>query len=137
MIANQNYGVALHILSYLAVKEDTYVTSTQLASSIDTNPVVIRRLLKILANAGLVETKRGQFGSKLKKDPSEITLYDVYKLFHSGIIMGPEHVPNVECTTGLKIISAVTNILSDSTNIFENELKKYTIEIVKKEIERG
>lgn len=137
MIANQNYGVALHILSYLAVKEETYVTSNQLASSIATNPVVVRRIIKILADAGLVETKRGQFGSRLKKAASEITLYDVYILFHTGVIMGPQHEPNVECNTGMKIIAAVTNILSDSTNVFENELKKYTIDIVKKEVERG
>lgn len=141
MTANQNYGIALHILAYLAYNEENYVTSAKLASSIDTNAVVVRRMLAILLEAGFVETKQGRFGSRLKLNPEEISFYDVYKLFNEGLVLGPKHDPNIECEVGLIINKVVKENLTQSTIMFENVLKGFTILNIKEEIikekERG
>ena len=48
--------MAVHVLAVLAYKEGDPVTSAMLAGSINTNPVIIRRLLLALQRAKLVET---------------------------------------------------------------------------------
>lgn len=134
MNTNQNYGIALHILGYLAYKDD-YVSSKNLANSINTNPVVVRRILGVLAKEGIVETKRGHFGSRLNKKPEHISFYDVYKLFNEGIISGPKHEPNENCEVGMIINDVVTNVLTTKTVEYETSLKKYNIEDVLNELD--
>ncbi|VEU80551.1 Rrf2 family transcriptional regulator [Haploplasma axanthum] len=137
MQVNQNFGVAIHLLSCLSEPTGEYKTSAYLAESVNTNPVVVRRILKVLENNGLVETKKGKFGSRLSKDPQQITFYDVYKTFFDGNILQPSHHPNKACPVGNKITGLISNVLSDATTKFENTLKEYTIANMKKEIEKG
>jgi DNA-binding IscR family transcriptional regulator len=60
--ANSRMTVATHILSYLILaesKRSDAVTSDQVAFSVNTNPVVIRRILGLLQRGGLVRSSRG------------------------------------------------------------------------------
>ncbi len=50
-----------------------------IAESVNTNAVVIRRILGMLKNAGLVDMKRGTGGSYLTKPIEDISLLEVYK----------------------------------------------------------
>lgn len=134
MNTNQNYGIALHILGYLAYKED-YVSSKNLSNSINTNPVVVRRILGVLSKQGIIETKRGHFGSRLNKKPEDISFYDVYKLFNEGIISGPKHEPNQHCPVGMIINDVVTNVLIKNTIEYESSLKNYNIKDVLMELD--
>ena len=60
--------MAVHVLAVLAYKDGDRVTSELLARSVNTNPVVIRRLLLALQEARLVETRKGAgFGSRLSR----------------------------------------------------------------------
>ena len=53
--------------------------SQTLAASVNTNPVVVRRLLLALRRAGLIETFTGKHGgARLRKKPREIFLVDIY-----------------------------------------------------------
>jgi DNA-binding IscR family transcriptional regulator len=55
------------------------VTSDALAHAMDTNPVVIRRVMAGLRDHGYVRSEKGHGGGwTLVSDPSEITLRDVY-----------------------------------------------------------
>lgn len=60
-------------------KEEYKVTSDFLASSINVNPVIIRRILAQLRDAGLIEVKRGTGGAAVIKPLNEITFLDVYR----------------------------------------------------------
>ena len=51
--------MAVHVLAVLAYQEGDRVTSALLASSVNTNPVIVRRLLLALQRARLVETGKG------------------------------------------------------------------------------
>lgn len=58
---------------------DAPLTSEVLARSMDTNPVVIRRILAGLRERGYVASGKGRGGGwTLARDLSEITLRDVY-----------------------------------------------------------
>ncbi|MDY0277103.1 MAG: Rrf2 family transcriptional regulator [Acholeplasma sp.] len=132
MQINQNFGVAVHILVYLSLTESEYQTSSHLASSVNTNPVVVRRILKDLENAGLIETKKGRFGSRLLKKADEITFNDVYNVFYQGNILEPSHHPNEKCPVGAMVTGLISDVMKDATKDFMNTLQKYTIADIKK-----
>lgn len=66
-------------MTALAFSPEKVIGSQTLAASVNTNPVVVRRLLLALRRAGLIETftgKRG--GARLRKNPNRISLVDIY-----------------------------------------------------------
>ena len=74
------FSVSIHILLSVEVfKNDYKVTSDFIASSVNTNPVVIRKLMSLLQKAGLIETAQGTGGIELTRTPAQISLQDVYK----------------------------------------------------------
>ncbi len=69
-------SVGIHLMTIFALKPGEPMTSEFLSCSVNTNPVVIRRLLGTLREAGIVESKTGVGGGwSLLVDPSEITLH--------------------------------------------------------------
>ena len=83
--------MAVHVLAVLAYKQGDHVTSSLLASSVNTNPVVIRRLLLTLQRAKLVETRKGfGQGSRLTRSPAKIGLDEV---FRAAEATGDRYVP--------------------------------------------
>lgn len=72
-------SIAVHCLIFIHEAEGVAkVTSGLLAESTGSNPVVIRTVLSSLKKAGLIEVPRGTGGARLLKDPSDITLYQIY-----------------------------------------------------------
>ena len=61
------FTVAIHILSLLALTKGESRTSEELATSVNTNPVVIRKILGILRKAGLIQIQMGQWEMYLRK----------------------------------------------------------------------
>lgn len=70
--------MVLHILLHMSARE-TPVTSEQLASSMATHAVVIRRTLAGLREAGLVRSEKGHKGGwTIARAPEAVTLRDIY-----------------------------------------------------------
>lgn len=68
----------LHILIHLAEAEAP-VPSEKLALSMQTNAVVVRRVMAGLRDAGLVSSSKGHGGGwVLARDPAQVSLRDVY-----------------------------------------------------------
>lgn len=68
----------LHVLLHMAERHGP-VTSEVLAKALDTNPVVIRRIMAGLRDQGYVRSEKGHGGGwSLACDLSKITLRDVY-----------------------------------------------------------
>jgi len=79
MKASTNYSKATHICIYLNVKHKELISSAELAESIKTNPVVIRRLISLLKKNGIVDSIAGANGGFFLKNPADkITLWDIY-----------------------------------------------------------
>jgi Rrf2 family protein len=78
-VVNQQFTFAVHIMTALAFSPGEVIGSQTLAASVNTNPVVVRRLLLALRRAGLIETFTGKHGgARLGTKPREISLVDIY-----------------------------------------------------------
>ena len=83
MKPNSQLTVALHALGHVAAREGAPMTSEELAECAGTNPVVVRRVLGVLREAGLVASSRGRHGGwSLNRDPGTITLADIHAALH-------------------------------------------------------
>ena len=125
MSANSRMTVAVHILSYLVFasrKRSTPVTSEQIARSVRTNPVVIRRLLGLLRKGGLVRSRRGaNAGWTLGRRPDAITLLDVYTAVDDAPVFGPHaSPPNPGCPVGRGLPRALRSVYGT----LEGELRR-------------
>lgn len=132
MQISSRFTVALHIFTAVDVFKDDYkVTSDFLAGSIGTNPVIIRKLLTQLKNAGLITVARGTGGIELTKELSEISFYDVYQAIEpleGGDLFRFHEAPNPQCPVGRNIHALLDDKLSDIQEAMESEMKKYTLQ---------
>ena len=95
MAVNTRFAIGTHVLLLLAAEPDKRHLSSDLATHLNTNPVVIRRVLASLQRAELVTSQRGpNGGSILAKKPKAISLAAVYEavdqnpLFHTPDLSG-------------------------------------------------
>src|SRR6201992_4413921 len=94
MGVNCRFATGGHVLVLLASEPDTLQTSTDIALKLDTNPVVVRRVLAPLQQAKLIESQKGPTGgSRLLKSPKAISLADVYKAVETGSLFHTPHGP--------------------------------------------
>ena len=103
-------AVSVHILALLSFTRQEYLTSELLARSVNTNAVVIRRLIGQLKKAGLVEVRPGVGGTTLSRLPEEITLLDVYQAVVTKPTACPFYLhqnPNAKCFIGRNIHDAL------------------------------
>jgi Rrf2 family protein len=121
--------MAVHVLAVLAYKGGERVTSHFLAGSINTNPVIVRRLLLALQKAGIVETRKGAgFGSRLVTAPSEINLARVYRAVEEDEPFNmPSRKPNPSCPIGKNIQSTLEAIFCAAREAMEQELANTTL----------
>ena len=131
MQISSRFTIALHIFTCVDVfKDKRKVTSDFLAGSINTNPVIIRKILSQLKNAGLITVARGTGGIELTKDLSEITFYNVYEAIgavENGDLFHFHESPNPECPVGRNIHALLDSKLKTIQSALEDELKRYTI----------
>jgi Rrf2 family protein len=106
--------------------------SEQVAESVNTNPVVIRRILKELAEAGLVVSQTGSLGgSRLAHDPGETTLLDIYQaLEYGGVFSLHRAPPSRDCPVGVNIETVLGDVLLEVDTAVEKVLQNITIDDV-------
>ncbi|MGE8206571.1 Rrf2 family transcriptional regulator [Heyndrickxia sp. NPDC080065] len=129
---NTRFAVAIHILSLVAsTKEREKLTSDWIAASVNTNPVVIRRISGMLKKAGLLESQVGIPGSILTKLPSNITLLEVYKAVQPKEELFALHdKPNPECPVGKRIQSTLDDVFHSIQTEMESKLASQTLQDV-------
>ena len=137
MQITSRFTVALHIFTCVEYfKDDHKVTSDFLAGSINTNPVIIRKILTQLKNAGLITIARGTGGITVNRPLSEVTFYDVYQAIEpveNGDLFHFHESPNPECPVGRNIHTLLDGKLKAAQGAMEDELKKHTLEDLKNE----
>jgi Rrf2 family protein len=103
--------------------------SEQVAESVNTHAVVIRRMLLELAEAGLVVSQTGSLGgSRLANDPAKTTLLDVYRaLEHGGVFSLHRAPPSRDCPVGVNIETVLGEVLLEVDSAVEQVLGQITI----------
>jgi Rrf2 family protein len=121
--------MAVHVLTLLAYKEGDRVTSASLAGSINTNPVIVRRLLLALQRAKLVETCKGAgAGSRLNCAPRRINMAQIYRAVEDIETFGtPSRKPNPDCPVGQCMLEMLEEIFVSAQSAMERDLEKTTL----------
>ncbi|WII39114.1 Rrf2 family transcriptional regulator [Paenibacillus thiaminolyticus] len=133
MKISSRFSVAVHILSLLTLEPQAHHTSEWLAGSVNTNPVVIRRVTSQLKKAGLVAVRTGTGGASLVQPASEITLLDVYRAVEAveeGELFGMHEHPNPQCPVGANIEAVLQIITAQAQSAMERVLEEITLEQV-------
>lgn len=126
MASNTRFAVALHVTAILAWN-DAPISSSRLAFSVGTNPAVVRRVLGWLADAGIVESKRGRDGgTELARSPSEITLLEIYEATEQANLLG-RHTPNPRCPFVRRTRRGFEELLHQVESTLEDELADLTL----------
>jgi Rrf2 family protein len=113
----------------MAWADEESLKSEQVAESVNTNPVVIRRMLCELAESKLVVSQTGAFGgSRLARQPEKITLLDIYRAVESpGVFSLHRHPPSRQCPVGVNIGTVLHNVLGEVDSAVEQVLSNITI----------
>jgi Rrf2 family protein len=139
MAANSQFSMAVHILSLLAGADGDNVKSEMIARSVNTNPVVIRRLLSHLNQAGLVLSQTGAFGgTRLARLPEQITLCDIYKAVSCGDVFALHaKSPSQDCPVGRNIEAILCGLQKEIDKSIGEKLAEFTLANVLEKVEQG
>ena len=131
MQISSRFTIAIHVLICIEMfKNDRKVTSDFLASSVNANPVVIRRLLQQLKAAGIVHVIRGSGGAEVAKSIEQITLLDLYhavECVEDGTLFHFHENPNNLCPVGRNIHTILDTRLERIQEAMEKEMRSVTI----------
>jgi Rrf2 family protein len=128
-MVNCRFTVSIHVLCLLAAKQKEPQTSEFIAGSVNTNPVVIRRILAVLRRAGLVRSQPGVSGGwALVAAPSAITLGRLYQIVNPGTVFSMHaRAPNARCPVGRNIQRGLSIHYFKAQTAMETELARSTI----------
>jgi Rrf2 family protein len=116
VVANSRFAVAVHAATTLAYRQARgaeYVSSEELAASVRTNPVVVRRIIRALARAGVVTTKEGTGGgARLARPPRRIPLLRIYQAVEDNgrVLTHHPNRPNPACRVSCGIKGALAPV---------------------------
>jgi Rrf2 family protein len=132
MLRSSRFIVAVHALALLARAGGGAMTSDSIAASVNTNPVVVRRVLGRLARAGLVVTQKGAKGGvRLRRLPADIELGEVYAAVESGpLFAAPPRRPNTACPVGSGLAGALDPALHAAEDAVKSALARTTLAVV-------
>ena len=137
------FSSAIHTLILISEAE-VPMSSEQIAGSVGTNASYIRKLTTRLSKAEIIEGRRGVSGFNLKKNPSEITLLDIYKAVmevNEIHIFDIHQNPNDMCVVGQNIKPVLSGMFKEMEEQVEMQLKAMTLEncmdIMKNKIKPG
>lgn len=137
MQISSRFTIAVHLFACMNTFEKEYkVTSDFLASSTNTNPVIIRKILAQLKSAGLVNIVRGSGGASIAKPLNEITFLDIYEAVEcvgDGKLFNFHEHPNPKCPVGRNIHRILDGKLERVQKAMEDELAAITLEEVMKD----
>jgi DNA-binding IscR family transcriptional regulator len=132
MSDSQKFPVAAHALAYLAHKEafsaDRAVASAELAASVPTNPVVVRRVTALVGLGGVLGARAGANGGAwLLKPADSITLDVVLKAVNGCAHLGVAPKGVKGCPVGEKIPDAVRAAIGAADRAAHERLAQITV----------
>lgn len=128
---NSRLAVAIHILSIVGSNAHNQPSSEEIASSVNTNPVVIRRISSMLKKAGLLTSRAGTTGYHLTKKTSDISLLEIYKAVQLPEELFAIHEkPNPDCPVGRKIQTTLDVTFKSIQKRMEEDLESKSLKHV-------
>lgn len=118
MKISTRFSDSIHILAFINIYHGLIpLTSNNIASSIETSPVVVRRLMSALNKAGLINTVHGAADPELAKAPTDISLYDVFLAIEGDAhLFTVDKRTNPQCIVGGNIQSTLDTFYQEAEN---------------------
>lgn len=131
MRLSTKFSDAIHLLAFLHVYQDIKMTSDVIAASIQTSPVVVRRLIGQLREAGFVNNNSDNHNPQIAKNPREITLLDIYLITegHTPLFVIDKET-NPLCTVGGNIQDVLKEFYGEAEAAAMLVLNQHTIQDV-------
>ncbi|MBD2870218.1 Rrf2 family transcriptional regulator [Paenibacillus arenilitoris] len=129
-MTSNRFAMAVHIMTLLDANRAARLTSDYIAGSVNTNPVVIRRIMGMLSKAGLVATSAGVAGAVMTRPPEAITLLDIYRAVHHNgqeELFAVHEKPNPDCPVGRNIQSSIEAAFQEARKAMEHKLSQMTL----------
>ncbi|MEP2773062.1 MAG: Rrf2 family transcriptional regulator [Fulvivirga sp.] len=127
MRASTKYATAVQICIFLKHMPDQVLSSTTIAKSVNTNPVVIRRLIQELRNHGIIASSSGTKGGfYLAKEASAINLWDIYLATRDEEFFKRPKV-NPECVVSSNLKALVYDVFGEAEEAMKSKLQQTTI----------
>ncbi len=136
MSANSRFASAVHIMTFLGYIGPDGSNSKTIARSLKTNPVVVRTLLKDLANQGLVQLRRGRLGGvHLARSPDDIDLGQIYRAIDSasGSLLLRQEI-NPRCIVARTMLTALPPLFDAARDALATSLAQTSLRALLDEV---
>ena len=126
----------LHVLLHMA-RQDGPVTSDVLARAMDTNPVVIRRIMAGLREQGYVRSDKGYGGGwTLACDLSDVTLRDIYAaLGNPSLLAIGNRTESPGCLLEQAVNTALGQAFQDAEALLLSQLGEVTLAMLQADVQ--
>lgn len=127
----------LHVLLHMAEQSEP-ATSETLARSMDTNPVVIRRIMAGLRDQGLVQSEKGHGGGwTLRCDLTTVTLRDVYAALGAPSLFAIGNRTEAPgCLVEQAVNSALDQAIHEAERLLLSRLDEVTLSSLSADVRR-
>ncbi|UPQ77401.1 MULTISPECIES: Rrf2 family transcriptional regulator [Chryseobacterium] len=127
---NTRFATAIHIMTLLAESPQEWLTSEWMAGSININPVIVRKELSVLKEAGLIISRQGkEGGSRIAKNADIIKISDIYLAVKNTEVLGKKNNnPNPACSVGKEINEHLQTLFSETDQLVLTFLGNKTLQ---------
>ena len=128
MKRNGKLSASLHALVHMAHKPEQPMTSEQIASWLNTNPVVVRRMVAGLREAGILSSARGHGGGWTLARPADtITLADVIGALGERLIPFSTEPENPRCLVERAVNQSLDGVRDEIEQLLSQRLARVTL----------
>jgi Rrf2 family protein len=116
---NTRFATAVHIMTLLAKYPQDWLTSELIAGSINVNPVIVRKELSVLREAGLIISRQGkEGGSMLSRNADSIRISEIYSAVKNTEVLGKKNQnPNPACSVGKEINVHLNTLFAETDKL--------------------
>ncbi|MFZ3577769.1 RrF2 family transcriptional regulator [Virgibacillus sp. DJP39] len=126
---NSDFTLAVHSLTFLSLHPDRISSSNAIAESVSVHPVRIRKILSLLRKHDYIASREGTGGGFIfTSKPSEVTLWEIYKITSEGALQPKCPEVNKKCVVGANMQSVLFSIFLGAEEHLGEFLNQYTIE---------
>ena len=128
MKRNSRLSSTLHILVHMTETQEHALTSEQLATFIHTNPVVVRRTIAGLRDAGIVTSSRGHGGGwQLGRAPEKISLAEISAALGETLLPFSTEPESPGCLVEQAVIAVLDDFRITAERLLAEKLSRITL----------
>ena len=122
---------AVHILAFIQLNPTGSLSSSSIAESVRTNPGCVRQLMSALRKAGLLSSVQGHPRPSLTREPTAVTLLDIYKAVEGDKpLLHLDTHTNPECGVGIYIQLSLQDYFDQVQKTAEDEMRRITLQAI-------